>query len=91
MQGRNSCEDCFNSRLFFVLSTGLGGFEFMLSSFLNNANSAMMGGSFIGAYAFYFIELYYTKKKAIKTEKTAESKALLSIRPPNDRRMFHLF
>jgi hypothetical protein len=45
-----------------VTSAGIGGVLFVLSGFTNNANSAQMGGSFIGAYAFYFLALYSTKK-----------------------------
>ena len=45
-----------------VVSAMVGGVLFVLSDFQNNANSAQMGGSFIGAYAFYFIELYYTRQ-----------------------------
>lgn len=44
-----------------VVSAALGGTLFVLSGFLNSANSAQMGGSFIGAYAFYFLELFYAK------------------------------
>jgi hypothetical protein len=44
-----------------VISAAIGGTLFVLSSFQNNANSAQMGGSFIGAYAFYFLILYFTK------------------------------
>ena len=44
-----------------VLSAAIGGLLFVLSGFNNGGNSAQMGGSFIGAYAFYFIELYFTK------------------------------
>jgi hypothetical protein len=44
-----------------VISAIIGGVLFVLSSFQNNANSAQMGGSFIGAYAFYFLVLYFTK------------------------------
>ncbi|MDV3277514.1 MAG: hypothetical protein LYZ69_03485 [Nitrososphaerales archaeon] len=47
--------------LFFVLAAALGGFEFVFSSFLNNGNSAQMGGAFLGAYAMYFLVLYYSK------------------------------
>jgi hypothetical protein len=32
-----------------------------LSGFANGGNSAQMGGSFIAAYASYFMTLYYTK------------------------------
>lgn len=44
-----------------VLLAGLGGFLFVLSGFADGGNSMQMGGSFIGAYAFYFITLWYTK------------------------------
>lgn len=44
-----------------VVSAIIGGILFVLSGFTNNGVSAQMGGSFIGAYAFYFIELYYAK------------------------------
>jgi len=46
---------------FFVFSAALGGFLFVLSGFANGGNSAQMGVSFIGAYAFYFMALYYAK------------------------------
>lgn len=44
-----------------IVSAAVGGILFVLSDFANNANSAQMGGSFIGAYAFYFLALYFTK------------------------------
>lgn len=44
-----------------VISAAIGGILFTYSSFQSSPNSAQMGGSFIGAYAFYFLELYYTK------------------------------
>ena len=47
--------------LVMVVSAVIGGVLFVLSGFSNGGVSAQMGGSFIGAYAFYFIELYYTK------------------------------
>ena len=47
--------------LVMVVSAIIGGTLFVLSGFSNNGVSAQMGGSFIGAYAFYFIELYYAK------------------------------
>jgi heme A synthase len=47
--------------LFFVLSAALGGYLFVLSGLMNGGNSAQMGGSFIGAYAFFFLTLWYTK------------------------------
>jgi hypothetical protein len=45
-----------------VVSAAVGGILFVFSGFQNNANSAQMGGSFIGAYAFYFLALYSTKR-----------------------------
>lgn len=44
-----------------VVSAAVGGILFVFSGFQDNGNSAQMGGSFIGAYAFYFLELYFTK------------------------------
>lgn len=46
---------------FMVASAVMGAYLFVLSGFQDNAASAQMGGSFIGAYAFYFMELYYAK------------------------------
>jgi hypothetical protein len=46
---------------FFMLSAALGGVLFVLSGLENGGNSAQMGGSFIAVYAFYFIELYFSK------------------------------
>jgi hypothetical protein len=47
--------------LFSLFASALGGFLFVLSGFSNGGNSAQMGGSFIGAYALYFMELCFTK------------------------------
>lgn len=44
-----------------VVSAGLGGYLFVLSGFNAAGSTMQMGGSFIGAYAFYFIALWYTK------------------------------
>lgn len=44
-----------------VVVAALGGYLFVLSGFLNNGNSAQMGGSFLGAYAMNFLVLYYSK------------------------------
>ena len=44
-----------------VASAAVGGYLFVFSGFLNNGNSAQMGGSFIGAYAMNFLLLYYSK------------------------------
>ncbi|MGD0319295.1 MAG: hypothetical protein ABSB56_06350 [Nitrososphaerales archaeon] len=38
-----------------------GGVLFALSGFQNKADSAQMGINFIGAYAFYLLELYFTR------------------------------
>ena len=47
--------------LVYVVVAGVGGILFVLSGGSNNGVSAQMGGSFIGAFAFYFMELYYAK------------------------------
>ncbi len=47
--------------LFFIAVAALGGYLFVFSGFLDNGNSAQMGGSFIGAYAMNFLVLYYSK------------------------------
>lgn len=47
--------------LVMVVSAIIGGTLFVLSGFTSNGVSAQMGGSYIGAYAFYFIELYFSK------------------------------
>jgi hypothetical protein len=44
-----------------VISAALGGFLFVMSGFSNGGNSAQMGGSFIAAYALFFVTLYYAK------------------------------
>jgi hypothetical protein len=45
-----------------VCSAAYGGASFVLSGFQNNGSSAQMGGSFIGAYASYFLVLYLNKR-----------------------------
>ncbi|MGA1976018.1 MAG: hypothetical protein ABSG92_10330 [Conexivisphaerales archaeon] len=47
--------------LLFVISAGVGGYLFALSGFFAQGNTMEMGVSFIGAYAFYFITLWYTR------------------------------
>jgi hypothetical protein len=47
--------------LIFIVVAGLGGLFFVLSGFSAGGSSMQMGGSFLGAYAMYFILLYYTK------------------------------
>lgn len=44
-----------------VAAAALGGYWFLFSGFVNNGNSAQMGGAFIGAYAMNFLVLYYSK------------------------------
>ena len=44
-----------------VMSAMVGGVLFALSGFQSKTDSAQMGVSFIGAYAFYLLELYLTK------------------------------
>lgn len=44
-----------------IISAIVGGLMFVLSGFADNAGSAQMGGSFISAYAFFFILLYFAK------------------------------
>jgi len=44
-----------------VVSAGVGGILFVLSGFSAGGSSMQMGGSFVAAYALYFIALYYTK------------------------------
>jgi hypothetical protein len=44
-----------------IVSAAVGGFLFVMSGFSNGGNSAQMGGSFTGAYALYFIALYFAK------------------------------
>jgi hypothetical protein len=44
-----------------MLSAAVGGYLFVRSGFADGASSAQMGGSFIGAFASYFLVLYHTK------------------------------
>lgn len=44
-----------------VVVAALGGYLFVVSGFLDDGNSAQMGGSFLGAYAMNFLVLYYSK------------------------------
>jgi hypothetical protein len=44
-----------------VTAAVAGGLLFVFSGFQNDGSSAQMGGSFIGAYASYFLALYFTK------------------------------
>ncbi len=45
----------------FIVSAVYGGLSFVVSGFTDAGSSAQMGGSFLGAYAFYWMELYFTK------------------------------
>jgi hypothetical protein len=47
--------------LVFIIVAGLGGYLFVLSGFSAGGSSMQMGGAFLGAFAMYFILLYYTK------------------------------
>jgi hypothetical protein len=47
--------------LLMVVSATIRGILFVLSGFQANPSYAQMGGSFIGAYAFYVLELYFAK------------------------------
>ena len=47
--------------LLFVIFAVVGGYLFVFSGFMNDGDSAQMGGSFIGAYAMSFLVLYYSK------------------------------
>jgi hypothetical protein len=44
-----------------VLAAALGGLLFVESGFAAGGSSMQMGGSFIGAFASYFLALYYTR------------------------------
>lgn len=58
---KRSVRICAILGLIAVISAAVGGYLFVLSGFSNGGNSAQMGGSFIGAYALYFMTLYYAK------------------------------
>jgi hypothetical protein len=45
-----------------ILSAAYGGISFVFSGFQNNGDSMQMAGSFIGAYAAYFLVLYFNRK-----------------------------
>jgi len=44
-----------------IISAVYGGLSFVASGYTDAGSSAQMGGSFLGAYAFYFMALYFTK------------------------------
>lgn len=58
---KRSVRICSVLGLIFLISAAVGGYLFVLSGFASGGNSAQMGGSFIGAYALYFVSLYYAK------------------------------
>jgi hypothetical protein len=58
---KKSVRICSILGILFTWSAAYAGLAFLLSGFSSGADSAQMGGSFIGAYAFYFLELYFAK------------------------------
>jgi len=58
---KRSVRVCAALGTLFVVVAGLGGILFVLSGFSDGGSSMQMGGSFLGVYAMYFIELYFTK------------------------------
>ncbi len=46
---------------FALVRAAMGGFLFVMSRYSAGGASAQMGGSFIRAYSFYIIDLYYAK------------------------------
>jgi hypothetical protein len=52
---------CAIIALIAILSAAYGGIAFVFSGFKDNGNSMQMAGSFIGAYASYFLVLYFNK------------------------------
>jgi hypothetical protein len=44
-----------------VVSASVGGLLFVFSGFSDNGASAQMGGSFLGAYAGYFLMLFFMR------------------------------
>jgi glucan phosphoethanolaminetransferase (alkaline phosphatase superfamily) len=53
---------CAIIALIAILSAAYGGIAFVFSGFKDNGNSMQMAGSFIGAYASYFLVLYFNKR-----------------------------
>jgi hypothetical protein len=49
--------------LIVTVVAGLGGYLFVLSGFSAGGDSMQMGGAYLGAYALYFITLYYTTSR----------------------------
>jgi hypothetical protein len=47
--------------LVFTIIAGIGGLLFVISGFTAGGFSMQMGGAFLGAYAMYFLVLYYSK------------------------------
>ena len=58
---RKSARICAIIGLIAIMSATYSGIAFVFSSFKDNGNSMQMAGSFIGAYASYFLVLYFNK------------------------------
>ena len=58
---RKGARICAIIGLIAILSAAYGGIAFVFSGFKDNGNSMQMAGSFIGAYASYFLVLYFNK------------------------------
>jgi hypothetical protein len=59
---RKGARICAIIGLIAILSAEYGGIAFVFSDFKSNGNSMQMAGSFIGAYASYFLVLYFNKR-----------------------------
>ena len=59
---RKGARICAIIGLIAILSAAYGGIAFVFSGFKDNGNSMQMAGSFIGAYAAYFLVLYFNKR-----------------------------
>jgi hypothetical protein len=59
---RKGARICAIIGLIAILSAAYGGIAFVFSGFKDNGNSMQMAGSFIGAYASYFLVLYFNKR-----------------------------
>jgi len=59
---RKGARICAIIGLIAIMSAAFGGIAFVFSGFKANGNSMQMAGSFIGAYASYFLVLYFNKR-----------------------------
>ena len=59
---RKGARICAIIGLIAIMSAAYGGIAFVFSGFKANGNSMQMAGSFIGAYASYFLVLYFNKR-----------------------------